>query len=68
MVVSDLVIPLKSSINQVAMPSPETVVLAVMRLPSDLVIEGTGEIVKSESSGVIDIDTPVSITIGSSPL
>ena len=60
--------PLKSSIGQVALSLLETVVLAVVRLPSDLVIEGTGEIAKSESSEVIDIDALVSITIGSSPL
>ena len=50
-----------------ALSSPETVVLAVVRLPSDLVMEGTGDIVESESSGVIDIESLVSITIGSSP-
>ena len=62
------VTPLKSSINHVALPSPATVVLAVVRLPSDLVHEGIGGRAKSDSSGVIDIEAPVSTTIGSSPL
>ena len=51
-----------------AFPSLETVVLAVVRLPSDLVVEGTRKIAKSKISGVIDIAAPASITIGISPL
>ena len=42
--------------------------LAVVRLPSDLVEDATGEISKLNSSGVIDMEAPVSITIGSSSL
>ena len=40
--------------------------LAVVRLPSDLVEDKTGQITKLDSSDVINIDTPVSITIESS--
>ena len=57
----------KSSISHVAFPSPATVVLAVVRLPRDLVAEATGGKAKSERLGVIDIEAPVSMTIGSSP-
>ena len=60
--------PLKSLINQETFHLLEIVVLAVVRLPSDLVVEETGEIAKLESSGLIDINVPVSITIGSSLL
>ena len=56
------------AINHVAFSSPETVVFAVVRLPRDLVVDGTGVIAKSESLGVIDIEAPVSITIGNSLL
>ena len=59
--------PLKSSINQVAFPSPATVVLAVVRLPRDLVANLIGGDTKSTSIGVIDIEAPVLITIGNSP-
>ena len=44
------------------------VVLAVVRLPRDLVVDGTGVITKSESLGVIDIEAPVVVKIRSSPL
>ena len=44
-----------------------TVVLADVRLPSDLVSAVVGDEVKSESSGVMEQDAPVSITMGSSP-
>ena len=47
--------------------SPATVVLAVIRLPSDLVANVIGGEVKSDSTGVIDIGAPVLMMIGNSP-
>jgi hypothetical protein len=44
-----------------------TVVLAEVKLPSDLVSGVFGGDVKSDRSGVIEQEAPVSMTIGSSP-
>ena len=62
------IIPLNSSFSHHAFPSPATVVLAVVRLPSNLVDDTIGGNAKSDNSGVIDMEAPVSMTIESSPL
>ena len=55
--------PLKSSISQVTFPSPATVVPAVVRLLRDLVTDAIGGDVKSDSTGMIDIEALVSLTM-----
>ena len=41
--------------------------LAVVRLPSELVDEATGGNAKSDSTGVMDIEAPELMRIGNSP-
>ena len=53
--------------NQLPFSLLETTVLVVERLLSDLLVIRIKEIEKSESFSVLDIDAPISITIGSSP-
>ena len=58
-------IPMTSSISQLAFPSPRTSVCVPVSHPIDLVTGVLGLVVKSCSLGVIEQDSPVSITIGS---
>lgn len=60
--------PCISSIFHSIGPCPVTVVLAEVKLPRDLVSAVVGGDVKSERSGVMEQEAPVSITIGSSPV
>ena len=58
--------PLTSSISQLILPKPRTSVVVPVRPPMDFVSGTPGSLIKSHSSGVIEHDAPVSITIGSS--
>ena len=59
--------PFTSSTFHVIGPSPRTGVFTVVRLPNESIEAGVIEPEKSLLIGVIDLEAPVSITMGSSP-